>query len=34
MNKDKAITKSWIKKRIHEKAVKRYDNAINQAYNQ
>ena len=34
MKKDKTITKSWIKKRIHEKAVKRYENEINQVYNQ
>lgn len=34
MNKEKAITKSWIEKRIHEKAVKRYENEINQAFNQ
>ena len=33
MKKDKAITKSWIEKRIHEKAVNRYENEINQAYN-
>lgn len=30
---DRAITKSWIEKRIHEKAVNRYENEINQAYN-
>lgn len=34
MNKDKAVTKSRIEKRNHDKAVKRYDNEINQAYNQ
>lgn len=34
MSKDKETTKSWIEKRIHEKAVKRYENEINQAYNQ
>lgn len=32
MNKDKEITKSWIEKKIHEKAVKRYENEINQAF--
>lgn len=34
MNKNKVITKSWIEKGLHEKAVKRYENEINQAYNQ
>ena len=34
MSIDKEITKSWIEKKIHEKAVKRYENEINQAYNQ
>lgn len=33
MGIDKAIAKSWIEKRIHGKAVKRYENEINQAYN-
>lgn len=34
MSEDKVVTKSWIEKRIHEKAVKRYENEINQAFNQ
>ena len=32
MNKAKVITKSWIEKRIHKKAVKLYKNGINQAF--
>ena len=32
MTQDKVITKSWIEKRIHKKAVKRYENGINQAF--
>lgn len=34
MSKDKAIKKAWIRKEIHEKAVKRYENEVNQAYDQ
>lgn len=34
MNKNKVITKSWIEKRIHERAIKLYENSINETYNQ
>lgn len=34
MSEEKAISKSWIEKRIHEKAVKRWKDSINTAYNQ
>ena len=32
MKKDEEIS-SWIEKRIHERAVKLYENSINEAYN-
>ena len=34
MNKNKVITKSWIEKRIHERAIILYENSINETYNQ